>query len=90
MSSADDDDQLVCDHCGEDADSLLSGEHILTCSDISEYGDRLHDAALTMDGEADELAMRRPHPDGQLYDIEEGLRFRSQEIQQWLEEEYFV
>lgn len=56
---------------------------------VIELGDRLAGAVATMDGDADELAARRPHPDGHLYDIEERLRFRAQELDAFLQEEYY-
>ena len=58
-------------------------------SGVVEYGDRLAGAVATMSGEADEIAARRPHQDAHLYDIEEGLRFRADELESWLEEEYY-
>lgn len=56
---------------------------------VIELGDRLDGAAATMEGEADELAARRPHPDAHLYDVEEGLRRRSEQLNEWLEANYF-
>lgn len=56
---------------------------------VIELGDRLGGAVATMEGEADELAARRPHPDAHLYDIEEGLRFRAEELDDFLEEVYY-
>lgn len=55
---------------------------------VSEFGDRLQGAAATMAGEADELAARRPHRDAHLYDVEEGLRFRSEQLDEWLDGNY--
>lgn len=63
----------------------LGGEHHETV----EFGDRLAGAVATMRGEAGEIAARRPHPDAHLYDIEEGLRFRADGLESWLEEEYY-
>lgn len=79
----------TCGHCGASVDALVGGECIHTCSDLSEYGDRLAGAVATMRGEADELAARRPHPDGHLYDVEAGLRFRAAELDQFLQGEYY-
>ncbi|WP_226043370.1 hypothetical protein [Natrinema sp. DC36] len=56
---------------------------------LSQFGDRLAGAVATMDGEAGELAARRPHPDAHLYDIEEGLRFRAGELDSWLQGAYY-
>ena len=56
---------------------------------VVELGDRLAGAVATMNGEADELAARRPHPDAHLYDVEEGLRFRAGELDEFLQEEYY-
>lgn len=56
---------------------------------VIELGDRLSGAVATMEGEADELAARRPHPDAHLYDVEESLRFRAEELDNWLQEEYY-
>jgi hypothetical protein len=56
---------------------------------FSEFGDRLAGAVKTMKGEADELAARRPHPDAHLYDIEEGLRHRADELESWLQGAYY-
>lgn len=56
---------------------------------VIELGDRLDGAVATMDGEADELAARRPHRDAHLYDIEEGLRFRAEELEKFLQEVYY-
>lgn len=56
---------------------------------VIELGDRLGGAVATMEGEADELAARRPHPDAHLYDIEEGLRFRAEELDEFLQEVYY-
>lgn len=55
----------------------------------AEFGDRLADAAAVMDGEADELAARRPHPDAHLYDVEEGLRLHAAELDEWLQAAYY-
>lgn len=41
----------------------------------------LNDAEKVMLGEADEIAARRPHPDAHLYDIEEGLRFHADHLE---------
>ena len=46
----------------------------------------LNDAENLMLGEADELAARRPHPDAHLYDIEEGLRFHANHLEESREE----
>lgn len=84
-----------CDHCGGNAHSLLGGEHIWKCSDVVpveallEFGERLAGAVSTMRGEADELSARRPHPDAHLYDVESGLRHRADELEAFLEEEYY-
>lgn len=56
---------------------------------VVELGDRLQGAVATMAGEADELAARRPHPDAHLYDVEEGLRRRSEELNAFLEANYY-
>lgn len=56
---------------------------------VIELGDRLSGAVATMEGEADELAARRPHPDAHLYDVEEGLRFRAEQLDDWLQENYY-
>jgi len=56
---------------------------------VIELGDRLAGAVATMEDEVDELAVRRPHPDAHLYDIEEGLRFRAEELDKFLREEYY-
>jgi len=56
---------------------------------VIELGDRLAGAVATMEGEADELAARRPHLDAHLYDIEEGLRFRAEELDEFLQEAYY-
>lgn len=55
---------------------------------VIELGDRLAGAVSTMRGEAGEIATRRPHPDAHLYHVEEGLRFRAEEIDGWLQEAY--
>jgi hypothetical protein len=54
-----------------------------------ELGDRLAGAVATMEGEAAELAARRPHPDAHLYHIEEGLRVRARDLDAFLEEAYY-
>lgn len=56
---------------------------------VIELGDRLDGAATVMEGEADELAARRPHPDAHLYDVEEGLRGHAQDLNEFLQEEYY-
>lgn len=55
---------------------------------LAEFGDRLAGAATTMSGEADELAARRPHLDGHLYDVEEVLRLRASDFDDWPQEAY--
>lgn len=56
---------------------------------VLELGDRLDGAAKTMVGEADELAARRPHSDAHLYDVEEGLRQRGEDLSAFLKEHYY-
>lgn len=56
---------------------------------VIELGDRLSGAVATMEGEAGELAARRPHPDSHLYDVEEGLRHRAGDLDEWLREAYY-
>lgn len=79
----------TCDVCGESAWTLLGGECISTCSEVVEYGDRLDGLVATMRGEADEIACRRPHRDAHLYDIEAGLRGRANDMEAFLQEEYY-
>lgn len=52
------------------------------------YGDRMADAAKLMRGEADELAAR-DDVDDHLTDVIEGLRHHAEEIEDFLEEEYY-
>jgi hypothetical protein len=56
---------------------------------VLELGEHLADAVATLQGEAEELAARRPHPDAHLYDVEEGLRHRAVELSDWMDDHYY-
>jgi len=88
-------DRLACDRCGnEDASRVFNSDHNRLCKDciaeenISMYGDRLADAAKIMRGEAGELEAR-DDVDEHLNDVIEGLRHHAEEIEEFLQEEYY-
>jgi hypothetical protein len=47
----------------------------------------LEGAIATLAGEADELAMRRPHPDQHLYDVESQLRWKADQLREWRDDQ---
>lgn len=55
-------------------------------NEVVEYDGRLEGAIATLSGEADELAYRRPHPDAHLYDVEEQLRWKADQLTDWRDE----
>jgi len=88
-------DRLACDRCGhEDASRVFNSDHNRLCRDciaeenITMYGDRLAGAAKIMRGEADELAAR-DNVDDHMNDVIEGLRHHAEEIEEFLQEEYY-
>jgi len=88
-------ERLGCDLCSdEDASRVFNSEHNRLCDsciaeeNISMYGDRLADAAKVMRGEADELAAR-DDVDDHLNDVIEGLWHHAEEIEEFLQEEYY-
>lgn len=58
-------------------------------NEVVEYDGRLEGAIATLSGEADELGGRRPHPDPHLYDVEEGLRWKADQLRQWRDQREF-
>jgi len=56
---------------------------------VHQLGAGLEAAAACLAGEAGELATRRPHPDGHLYDVEEGLRLAAEGANDRLTEAYY-
>lgn len=58
-------------------------------SAVDYLGGGLEDAAAILDGEADELAGRRPHPDAHLYDVEDGLRRAAERARETLRVWYY-
>lgn len=59
-------------------------------TDVREYGDRLAGTQAIIEGNADELGARRPHPDAHLYDVEESLRHHAKEIDEFLRGAYYL
>ena len=53
---------------------------------INEMHGKLEGAIATLSGEADELGARRPHPDAHLYDVEEQLRWKAEQLREWVDE----
>jgi len=88
-------DRLACARCGnEDASPVFNSDYNRLCKDciaeenICMYGHRLADAAKIMCSEADELATR-DDVDDHMADVIEGLRHHAEEIEEFLEEEYY-
>lgn len=52
-------------------------------NEVVEYDGRLEGAIASLGGEADELGARRPHPDEHLYHVEEGLRWKADQLREW-------
>jgi hypothetical protein len=57
--------------------------------DVHALGGALEDLYPILEGNADELGARRPHPDAHLYDIEESLRMNANYAQNIIREEYY-
>lgn len=88
-------ERLACGRCGdEDASRVFNSDYNRLCKDciseenISMYGDRLAAAAKIMRGEAVELAAR-DDVDDHLTDVIEGLRHHADEVEEFLEDEYY-
>ena len=58
-------------------------------SKLHHLGAGLMNAKATLEGEAAELAHRRPHSDAHLYDVEEGLRHAAGEAEDLLTRWYY-
>ena len=54
--------------------------------EVARYHGKLEGARCTLAGEADELAARRPHPDEHLYDVEEQLRWKAEDVKEFEDE----
>jgi hypothetical protein len=67
----------------------MSNSENVSTEDFHRVAGALRDSSLQMWGEANELAARRPHPDAHLYDIEEGLRRASENVEEILDEVYY-
>lgn len=65
----------------EHSSEVAVREHV-----IAEWHGRLEGAAATLAGEADELGCRRPHRDAHLYEVEEQLRWKADQLREWMKE----